>query len=110
MLISEVEKMSILLSPSSGEPSALSFIESSEGRGVPKTLRRCLRGEGSAGAVEFAIATCPGNGRPSPGYCGDVDDGTVKDHGSCGGRAIPYARRTSVIPLLTDGARGLVGT
>jgi hypothetical protein len=30
------------------------------------------------GTVEVAIATCPGNGRPSPGYRGDVDDGTGK--------------------------------
>jgi hypothetical protein len=100
--------MSIFLYPA--EPSALSFIESSEGRGVSKTLRRCLRGEGSLGAVEVAVATCPGNGRPSPGRRVGVHDGTVKGSGSCGERAIPYGRRAGVIPLLTDDGRGRVGT
>jgi hypothetical protein len=48
MLISEVEKMSIFV-VLFGEPSALSFIESSEGREIPKTLRRCLRGKDENG-------------------------------------------------------------
>jgi hypothetical protein len=100
--------MSIFLYPR--EPSALSFIESSEGRGVPKTLGRCLRGEGSAGAVEVIVATCPGNGRPFLGHRVSVDDGTVKGSGSCGERVIPYGRRAGVIPLLTDGGRGQVRT
>jgi hypothetical protein len=58
-----------------GEPSASSFIGSSGGRGVQKTLSRCLGGEGSAGTVEVAIATCLINGQPSPGCRGDVDPG-----------------------------------
>jgi hypothetical protein len=62
------------------------------------------------GAVEVAVATCPGNGRPSPGCCGDVDDGTMKGPGSYGERAIPCSRRMDVILLLTDSARGLVRT
>jgi hypothetical protein len=109
MLISEVEKISIFV-VLFAEPSALSFIESSEGQGISKTLRRCLRGEGSAGTAEVVVATCPSNGWPSPGCHGDVDDGTVKGPGSYGERAIPCGRRTGVIPLLTGGARGLVGT
>jgi hypothetical protein len=105
MLISKVEEVFVLV-PLSGEPSALSFIESSEGRGIPKTLRWCLRGEGSMVAVEVVVATCPGNGRPSPGYHGDVDDGTVKGPRSCGERVVPYSRRASVVPLLTGSGRG----
>jgi hypothetical protein len=92
MLISEVEKISIFV-VLFAEPSALSFIESSEGQGISKTLRRCLRGEGSAGTAEVVVATCPSNGWPSPGCHGDVDDGTVKGPGSCGERAIPCGRR-----------------
>jgi hypothetical protein len=69
-----VEKMSIFV-VLFGEPSALSFIESSEGRGIPKTLRRCLRGEGSAGTAEVSVTTCPGNDRPSPGCRGDLMTG-----------------------------------
>jgi hypothetical protein len=62
------------------------------------------------GDVEVAIATCPGEGRPSLGCRGDVDDGTVKSPRSCGGWVISYSRRAGVVPLLTGGARGLVGT
>jgi hypothetical protein len=62
------------------------------------------------GAVEVAVATCPGKGRPSLGCRGDVDDGTVKNSGSCGGRATPCSRRAGVVPLLTGGAPGLVET
>jgi hypothetical protein len=97
-----------LLSPR--EPSALPFIGSSEGSGAPKTLRRCLRGKGSMGVVEVAVAACSGDGRPSPGCRGDVDDGTVNDPGPCIKRAIPCSRRAGVIPLLTGGSRGRVGT
>jgi hypothetical protein len=43
------------------------------------------------GAVEVAVAACSGNGRPSPGCRGDVDDGTVKGPRSCVERAIPVA-------------------
>jgi hypothetical protein len=93
--------------PLSGEPSALSFIESSGGRGVPKTLRQCLRGEGAVGVVEVAVATCICECQPSVGCRGD---GTVKDPGSCDERVIPCGQRTGVVPLLTDGARGLVRT
>jgi hypothetical protein len=60
--------------------------------------------------VEVAVATCPSNVRPSPGYRGDIDDGTVKGPGSCGEHAIPYGRCTGIVPLFTDGARGLVRT
>jgi hypothetical protein len=103
MLISEVEKTSVFLVVLlSGEPSALSFIGSSGGRGVPKTLRRCLKGEGTVCAVEVALATCICECRPSLGCRGDVGDGTVKDPGSCDERAIPCGRRTDVSPLLTD--------
>jgi hypothetical protein len=109
MLISKVEEVSVLV-PFSREPSALSFIESSGGRGIPKTLRRCLRGEGSAAAVEVVVATCPGNGRPSPGYRGDIDDRTVKGPGSCGEHTIPCSRHVSVVPLLTSSGRGWVRT
>jgi hypothetical protein len=42
-----------------GESSAFPFIGSSGGRGI---LRRCLGGEGAMGAIEVAVATCPGNG------------------------------------------------
>jgi hypothetical protein len=82
----------------------------SGGRGVLKTLRRYLGGEGTVGAVEVAVATCICEYWPSLGCHGDVDDGTVKDSGSCGERAIPCGRRAGVIPLLTGGARGLVRT
>jgi hypothetical protein len=114
MLISEVEKSvylfsSVLYMPL-GEPSALPFIWSSEGSGAHKTLRRCLIDEGSMGAVEVAVAACSGNGRPSLGCRGDVVDGTMNDPGSCVERAIPCSRRAGVIPLLTDGGRGRVGT
>jgi hypothetical protein len=102
--------VSILFSLSPGEPSALSFIVSSEGLGAPKTLRRCLRGESLMGAVEVAVAACSRNGRPSPGCRGDVDDGTVNDPGPCVERAIPCSRRVGVIPLLTDGGRGQIET
>jgi hypothetical protein len=108
MLISEVEKTSVSLSLF-GEPSAFSFIESSGGRGVLKTLRRCLGGEGAVGAVEVAVATCICECQPSLGCRGDVGDRTVKDPTSCG-RAIPCGRHTGVVPLLTGGARGLIGT
>jgi hypothetical protein len=49
--------------------------------------------------VEVVVATCSRNGRPSPGYRGDVGDGTVKDPGSYGGRVIPCSRCASIIPL-----------
>jgi hypothetical protein len=62
------------------------------------------------GAVEVAVAMCPCKCRPSLECHGDVGDGTVKDPDSYGGRAIPCCRRTGVVPLLTGGARGLVGT
>jgi hypothetical protein len=62
------------------------------------------------GAVEVAVATYPGSCRPSLGRRDDVDDGTVKHLGCCSGRAIPCDRRTGVVPLLTDGSRGRVGT
>jgi hypothetical protein len=58
------------------------------------------------GAVKGVVATC----RPSSECHDDVGDGTVKDPGSCGGRAIPYCRRAGVVPLLTGGARGPVRT
>jgi hypothetical protein len=103
MLISEVEKMSIFVVLCLENPLPSLFIESSEGRGVPKTLRRCHRGEGLVGAVEVAVATCPGNGRPYLGYRADIDDGTVKGPRSYGERAIPCGRRTGIVPLLTDG-------
>jgi hypothetical protein len=106
MLISEVEKTSILLSFCSREPSAISIIESSEGRGVTKTLRRCLRGECSADAIEVVVATCPGNGRPSPRCCGDVDDGTVKGPRACVERAISCSRRAGVIPVAVEAGSG----
>jgi hypothetical protein len=60
-------------------------------------------------AVEVAVATCICEGRSSLGCCGDVGDGTVKDLGSCGKRAIPCGRRAGAAPLLTGDARGLVG-
>jgi hypothetical protein len=62
------------------------------------------------GAVEVAVATCICECQPSLGCRGDVGDGTVKDPGSCDERAIPCGRRTGVVPLLIDGARGRVGT
>jgi hypothetical protein len=93
-----------------GDSSASPFIDSSGGRGVQKTLEWCLGGEGMMGAIEVAVATCPGEGRPSLGCHDDVEDGMVKSPGSCGGRAIFYSRRVSVVPLLIGGARGLVGT
>jgi hypothetical protein len=71
--------------------SPLPFIGSSEDSGAPKTLRQCLRGEGSMGAVEVAVAACSGNGRPSPGCRGGVVNGTVNDPGPCVERAIPVA-------------------
>jgi hypothetical protein len=58
------------------------------------------------GVIEVAVATC----RPSLECHGDVGDRTVKDPGSFGGRAIPYCHRVGVVPLLTGGARGPVGT
>jgi hypothetical protein len=60
MLISEVEKMSVLL-PFFGESFAFSFIESSRCRGVLKTLRRCLGGEDAVGAIEVAVASASMN-------------------------------------------------
>jgi hypothetical protein len=57
-----------------------------------------------------AMATCPGACRPSLGHRGDADDETVGHPGCYRGRAIPYGRRADVIPLLTDGGRGRVGT
>jgi hypothetical protein len=99
---------SLFLSP--GEPSAFPFIGSIGGRGIPKTLRWCLRGEGSASTIEVVVTTCPGNGQPSLGCCGDVGDGTVKDPRSCDERAIPCGRRADVIPWLTGGGRGRVRT
>jgi hypothetical protein len=76
MLISEVEgkrlsSPSIVVVPFSWRVPCLPFYRVSEGRGVPKTLRRCLRGEESVGAVDVALATCSGDGRPSPGRRGD---------------------------------------
>jgi hypothetical protein len=62
------------------------------------------------GAVGVAVATCICECQPSLGCRGDVGDGTVKDPGSCGERAIPCGRRAGVVPLLTGGARGPVGT
>jgi hypothetical protein len=62
------------------------------------------------GAVEVAVATCICECRPSLGCRGDIGDGTVKDPGSCGERAISCDRRAGVVPLLTGDARGLVGT
>jgi hypothetical protein len=62
------------------------------------------------GVVDVAVATCPGACRPFPGRRSDVDDGTVKHPRCCGVRAIPCGRRTRVVPLLTDGIRGWVGT
>jgi hypothetical protein len=102
--------VSIFFPQSPGEPSALPFIGSSEGSGAPKTLRRCLRGEGPMGVVEVAVAVCSGDGQPSPVCRGDVDDGTVNDPGPCVERAIPCSRRAGAIPLLTGGGRGRVGT
>jgi hypothetical protein len=75
MLISGVEKTSLFVLLSSREPIALSFIGSSGGRGVPKTLRQCLRGEDAVGAVEVAIATCICECQPSLGCRGDVGTG-----------------------------------
>jgi hypothetical protein len=40
-------------------------------------------------AIEVAVVACSGNGRPSSGCCGDVDDGTVNDSGPCVKHAIP---------------------
>jgi hypothetical protein len=77
---------------------------------VLKTLRRCLGGEGAVVSVEVAVATCICECRPSLGCRGDVGDGTAKDPVSYSGRAIPCCRRAGVVPLLTDGARGPVGT
>jgi hypothetical protein len=62
------------------------------------------------GAIEVAVATCICECQPSLGCRGDVGDGMVKDPRSCGERVIPYGRRAGVVPLLTDGAQGLVGT
>jgi hypothetical protein len=73
-----------------------------------KTLGRCLGGEGSAGTTEVAVATCLGNGQPSPGCRGDVDDGTVRHPGCCSVHVIPGSQRASVVPLLTGGGRGRV--
>jgi hypothetical protein len=70
----------------------------------------CLGGEGGTSATDVAVATCPGACRSFLGRRGDVDDGTVKYPGCCRGRAIPCGRRTGVVPLLTDGSRGWVGT
>jgi hypothetical protein len=75
-----------VLRPPLGESTAFPYIGSSEGRGVDKTLWRCLKGGGSTGFVGVVVATCSRNGRPSPGYHGDVRDGTVKDPRSCGER------------------------
>jgi hypothetical protein len=86
------------------------FIGSSGGRGVLKTLRQCLGGEGAVDAIDVAVVTCICECRSFLGCRGDVGDGTMKDPGSCGERAIPYDRRTGVVPLLTGGARGLAGT
>jgi hypothetical protein len=66
-----------------GSP-AFPFIGSGGGRGVDETLGRCLKGEGSTGAVEDVVATCSRNCRPSPEYRGGVRDGTVKYPRSCG--------------------------
>jgi hypothetical protein len=88
MLILEVEEclvVFVLRFFPLGESPTFPFIGSSEGRGVD-TLGRCLKGEGSTGAVEVVVATCSRNGRPSPGYHGDIRYGTVKDPGSCGER------------------------
>jgi hypothetical protein len=57
-----------------------------------------------------AVVTCPGACKPSLGRRDDVDDGTVGHPGCYRGRAISCGRRASVIPLLTDGGRGRVGT
>jgi hypothetical protein len=105
-----VEVLLVLALPTSprGEPSASSFIGSSGGREVQKTLDRCLGEEGLAGTAEFAIATCFGHGQPSPGYRGDVDDGTVRHPGCCGGCAITCSRCAGVDPLLIGSGRGRV--
>jgi hypothetical protein len=89
MLISEVEEVPVFVVLYLENPLPSLFIESSEGPEVPKTLRRCLRGEGSVGAVEVAVETCPGNGWPSLGYRGDANDGTVKGPRSYGECTIP---------------------
>jgi hypothetical protein len=88
MLILEAEECLVVFVPRPplGESPAFPFIGSSKGRGVDETLGRCLKGEGSPDTVEVAVAMCSRNGRPSPGYHGDVRDGTVKDPGSCGER------------------------
>jgi hypothetical protein len=62
------------------------------------------------GAVEVDVATCPCKCRLSLECHGDVGDRTVKAPGSCFGRAIPCCHRTGVVPLLTGGAQGLIGT
>jgi hypothetical protein len=51
-----------------------------------------------------AVAKC----WPSSEYQGDVGDGTVKDPGSCGGRAIPCCRRAGVCSFV-DRRRSRLG-
>jgi hypothetical protein len=60
--------------------------------------------------VGAVVATCPGACRPSLGHRGGVDDGTVGHPGCYRGHVIPYGRRAGIIPLLTDGGRGRIGT
>jgi hypothetical protein len=110
MLISEVEKTSFLLPLVWRTLCPLFYRVEWRPRGVPKTLKRCLRGEDAMGAVEVAVATCICECRPSLGCRGDVGDGTVKDPRSLWRTCDPCGRCTGVVPLLTDGARGLVGT
>jgi hypothetical protein len=77
---------------SSGVLLALPFYRLKERVRLTTSPRRCLGGEGGAGTIGVAMATCPGTCRPSLGHRGDVDDGMVVHPGCYRGCAIPYAR------------------
>jgi hypothetical protein len=74
-------------------PLALPFYRLKRRIRLTTSPRRCLGGEGGAGTVGVAVATCPGRCRPSLGCRGDVDDGTAVHPGCYRGCAIPCGRR-----------------
>jgi hypothetical protein len=100
MLISEVERRSILFSRRSlfvllpRELLALPFYRLKGRIRLTTNPRRCLGGEGGASTISVAVAMCPGACRPSLGRRGDVDDGSARYPGCCRGRVIPCGRRT----------------
>jgi hypothetical protein len=95
MLISEVGRCLAFLSiivcrPSSSEVLlGLPFYRLKERIRLIASPRRCLGGEGGAGTIGVAVATCLGTYRPSLGHRGGVDDGTVVHPGCFRGRVIP---------------------